>query len=316
MFRGAMATALALLLLAPATAAAAKPGVTTGGVSNRTATTVTLHGKVDPNGKETSYFFQYGLTRLQPTNTAATPAGAGARPRSISVDVGTLAPSTTYHYRLVAQNADGSRAGKWRRFKTRVQPLGVTLAARDNPIAPGGDTVLSGQLTGTNNANRQVVLQANPFPYLQGFQNVANPQITAPDGTFSFPLLDVMVTTQYRVLMPHKPEIQSPIVVLGAAVQVKTKARKVERHKRSVSVRFKGSVSPAVDGARVDIQKLRDGTWTTIAHTRAKNRSATRSRYKTRVRIYRSGAFRVVSESTRGEYVAGAGRPIDIKVRR
>ena len=45
----------------------------------------------------------------------------------------------------------------------------MTLAATPNPIAPGGATTLAGQLTGTNNVNRDVVLQSNPCPYTQGF---------------------------------------------------------------------------------------------------------------------------------------------------
>jgi hypothetical protein len=116
--------------------------------------------------------------------------------------------------------------------------------------------------------------------------------------------------------MPNRPEIASPIVIVGAAVQLRTYTRKVERHRDSVSVRFSGYVTPATDGARVNIQKLRNGVWTTVAHTRAKPKSSTRSRFKTRVRIYRSGQFRVLAESSRPELVAGAGRTVDITVRR
>jgi hypothetical protein len=191
----------------------------------------------------------------------------------------------------------------------------VTLGATPNPIAPGGSTTLAGQLTGTNNAGRQVVLQSNPFPYLQGFVNVANPQVTDAAGNFSFPVLSVPVTTQFRVQMPAKPAVVSPIVVLGAALQVRTDAKKVARHRHSVSVRFHGSVAPQNDGGRVSIQKLRAGTWTETAHTRAKDDGASKSSYRTRVRIFRSGEFRVVAEAE-GQYVSGAGRPIALKVRR
>ena len=315
MLRRVVFVALALGLIAPATASAAKPAVTTGGVANRTPTTVSLNARVDPNKKDTSYFFQIGTTKLYGSNTATAGAGAGGQPVAISVPVSGLAPSTLYHYRVVAQNADGLTLGKDRTFRTRVQPLGVTLAATPNPVVPGASSTLAGQLTGSNNAGRQVVLYANAFPFTAGFAPVGNPQVTAADGSFSFPVLSVPVTTQYLVQMPTKPEVTSPIVVLGAAVQVRTDTKKVDRGRHSVSVRFKGSVSPAVDGARVDIQKLRNGTWTTIAHTRAKHLSATKSEYSTRVRLYRSGDFRVVAEAT-GQYVAGIGRTVDITVRR
>ena len=140
MFRRVMFVALALALLAPASASAAKPAVTTGGVANITPTTVSLNGKVDPNGKDTVYFFQIGTTRVYGASRRRPRRGAGANPSSISVPVTGLAPATRYHYRLVARNADGTTAGKDRTFKTKVQPLGVTLAATPPTVAPGGAT--------------------------------------------------------------------------------------------------------------------------------------------------------------------------------
>jgi hypothetical protein len=233
------------------------------------------------------------------------------------VPVSGLAPATVYHYRLVAKNEDGQTFGTDRTFKTKVQPLGVTLVATPGSVAPGGLTTLSGQLTGTNNAGRQVQLQSSAFPYIAGFATVGNTVLTDAAGNFTFNALPVAVTTQFRVLMANRPEVVSPIVIVGAAVQVlRTYTKKVKRNRHSVTVRFSGYVGPPTDGARVDIQKLRGGVWTTIAHTRAKHKSSTRSRFKTRVRLYRSGQFRVVAESSRPELVAGAGRTIDITVRR
>ena len=316
MFRRVMILALALGLVAPAAASAAKPAVTTGGASSVTPTTVTLNGKVDPNKKATTYFFRIGTTKLYGSDTVTTSAGAGANPSAISVPVVGLAPSTVYHYRLVAQNSDGLTFGKDRTFKTKVQPLGVTLAASPPGVAPGGTTTLAGQLTGTNNAGRQVVLLGNPYPYTQGFLPVGNAQVTAADGSYSFPVVGLQATTQYQVQMPAKPEVISPIVVVGVAVQVKTDTKKVKRGRHSVTVRFSGTVSPATDGARVDIQKLRGGLWTTVAHTRAKHLSSTSSRFKTRVKLFRSGDFRVVAEPAQPQYVAGAGRTVGITVRR
>jgi len=194
-------------------------------------------------------------------------------------------------------------------------PTAYGFTAVTNPVAPGGATVLAGQLTGTNSAGRDVVLQSNPFPYTQGFVGAANPQVTGTDGTFSFPVLSVPVTTQFRVVLAQRAEVTSPIVVVGAALQVRTDTEKVARHRHSVSVRFRGSVSPQNDGGRVGIQKFRNGVWTEIAHTRAKDAGSSKSVYNTRVRIYRSGLFRTVAEAE-GQYVSGAGRAIAIKVRR
>jgi len=314
MIRVAMLFATVLALLVPATASAARPAVTTGGASSITPTTATLNGRVDANTQATTYFFQYGTTKLYGAQTAETPAGAAANPVALSLPVGALAPDTRYHYRVVARNADGQTIGRDRTFKTKVQPLGVTLGANPTSVAPGGATTLGGQLTGTNGAGRQVVLQQAAFPYTGGFVNFGNPVITLADGTFSFAVPTVPVTTQFRVLMPNRPEIISPIVVVGAAVQLRTYDRTVDRGRRSKTVRFSGYVTPATDGALVNIQKLRNGAWVTVAHTRSRHKSAERSRFKTRVRIYRSGQFRVLAEPSRGEFVAGAGRTVNVRV--
>jgi hypothetical protein len=311
-----MLVAVAVALLAPvAASAASKPGVRTGGAASITMNSATLNGRVDPNNAETTYFFQYGTTSLFGTNTAVAAAGSGANGVAVSVPISGLAPATKYHYRLVAQNRFGITKGERRTFTTKRQPLGVTLAANPNPVAPGAATTLAGVLSGTNNANRDVVLQSNPFPYTQGFLNAGNPQVTDAAGNFSFPVLSVPVTTQYRVVLAQRPEVTSPIVVVGAALQVRTDTEKVARHRHSVSVRFRGSVSPQNDGGRVDVQKFRNGVWTEIAHTRAKDAGSSKSVYDTRVRIFRSGLFRTVAEAE-GQYVTGAGRAIRIKVRR
>ena len=144
MLRKTMLFAVLLALLAPAAAEAARPGATTGGVSNVTFNSATLNGRVDPNRAETTFYFQFGTTRVAPSTSVAASAGAGRNARAVSVGVGELAPFTRYHYRIVAQNADGNRVGAWRTFRTRRQPLGVTLAATPNPIAPGASTTLAG----------------------------------------------------------------------------------------------------------------------------------------------------------------------------
>ena len=311
-----MLVAAALALLAPATASAAsKPGARTGGAVSVTPSSATLNGRVDPNNAETTYFFQIGTTSLYGANTAVTPAGSGRKPTAVSAPAGGLAPATTYHYRLIAQNRFGITKGADRTFRTRVQPLGVTLAANPNPTCPGCATTLGGQLTGTNNANRDVVLQSNPFPYLQGFANHGNALVTDAAGNFSFPVLSMPVTTQFRVVMAQRPEVASPIVVVGAALRVRTAKRKVARHRHSVTVRFRGSVLPPNDGGRVSIQKLRAGNWVEVAHTTAKDWTSSKSSYRKHVRVYRSGDFRVVAEA-QGAYVSGAGRTVSVKVRR
>ena len=131
----ALAASLALPGLAQAQAT--KPSVSTGAAANLTPATATLLGRVTPNGAQTTFVFQYGLTKLYTAATPVTAAGAGGAAISVTGDLAGLAPATTYHYRLVAINRVGTRNGADRTFKTQPQPLGLTLAAtRGSSSAP------------------------------------------------------------------------------------------------------------------------------------------------------------------------------------
>jgi hypothetical protein len=293
---------LALSLAPSAVAlAAGKATVTTGNAANVTPSTASLLGKVNPNGAATTYFFQIGTTVLYGAQTAATAAGAGTKAVSVVAPVGALAPATLYHYRLVASNQFGITRGADRTFKTKPQPLGLTLGATPNPVTFGKPTVLAGTLTGTGNASRQVVLQSNPFPYTQGFVNTTNVQLTGPQGQFAFPLLSVPLNTQYRVLIPTKPEIASPIVSVGVAPKVSTSV--TDTHvRRGQRVRFTGTVKPKPKG------------WVTVAGTTTHRLSSTTSRYTKRIRITSGGSYRVFVASLNGSLVAGIGRTVKIRV--
>jgi hypothetical protein len=293
--RAALGAAVVLgALIAPASALAAAPTVTTGAAVLITQNGAKLKGTIDPNGTATNYIFQFGTTKLYGSQSAPLSAGKGTKPKKVSVVLSTLAPATRYHYQLVAIRGNRVWKGKDRTFKTKRQPLGVSLAATPNPIRIGGGATLAGTLSGTDNANRRVQLQANAFPYTTGFQGgFVNDQITKPDGTFAFQVFPVNVNTQYRVLMPAKPKVVSPIVVLGTVSKVTRHAKVTGRGGKSARIRLYGRIRPALDGAAVVIQKLRNGTWTSIAQTNAVHTSNGYSRYSKRFKQKRGGRYRV-----------------------
>jgi uncharacterized lipoprotein YbaY len=308
------AGALALLLAAMPTAAAqaaSAPTVATGGTSNLAQSTVTLSGTVDPNGADTTVQFQYGTTNRYGVNTPVQTA-TGDGKRTITIPVTGLAPDTTYHYRFIATNAKGLANGADRTFKTKPQPLGVTLNATPNPLAPGGSTTLAGQLTGTGNGGRTIVLQANPFPYTQGFKPVGNKLITDNKGNFSFNALPVAINTQFRVALPDKPAVASPIVVVSVAVRVSTHLGS-HTVKRGHSLTFSGTLTPAVDGTPIAIQKLNSKHhWVTIAGTAARHSGDGKSAYSKHVKINRGGKYRVYAGVTNGQYVPATGSTVTI----
>ena len=305
---GALVASVIVVGLLPGVALAAKAGATTGAAANVTYSSVRLNGAVDPNSTPTTYYFQYGRTIALGAQTVSTSAGQGKKAVHVSTDVGALEPAKRYFYRIVAQNRSGTTLGKRRSFTTHKQPLGVSLAASPNPIRPGAGTALSGTLTGTCNGGRKIVLQSNPWPYTQGFQNASNEQLTNAQGGFSFAVLSVPFNTQYRVQMPERPAVVSPIVTEGVLFVVHTH---VSRHrvKRGHRVRFSGSISPARPGAQIAFQKLKRGIWVTVGGTLVRSSG----RYSKRVKIRRGGSYRVWTGVADGQYTSNNGRTIHLR---
>lgn len=306
------AGALALTLALPTAAqAATAPGVGTGGAANVAQTTVRLTGAVDPNGDTTTFQFQYGTTSAYGSVTPEQKISGDGR-RTVTADVAGLAPATTYHFRLIARNSKGLSKGADRTFKTKIQPLGVTFAATPNPVLTGGTTTIAGQLTGTDNGGRQVVLQSNPFPYVQGFKAIGNPLVTDAQGNFTFGLQPVAFNTQYRVALPDKPSIASPIVVVSVSVKVTTHLG-AHTVKRGHKLTFEGSVSPDDGGTPIAIQKQNSkGRWVTIAGTATHPGSGTSARYSKHVKIRSGGKYRVYAGVTNGKYVPNTGSVVTI----
>jgi hypothetical protein len=305
--------AATLISAAPAAAAATKPDVTTGGAAQVTQNSATLTGKVDPNGARTTYWFQYGLTKHYGAASGPTDAGSGTHARTAAANLTGLAPFSTYHYRLVAHNAEGTSAGRDRTFTTRKQPLGFSIAGNPNPAVWGTGTTITGQLTGTGNGNRSMQLQQKAFPYTTGFTNVGNPQVSDGNGNYAFVVPLLTVNTQFRVITVDKPKVTSPVVIVGCAVRVGVKASHT-RVRRGQRVRFSGHVTPLNDGALYAIQRLKKGAWVNVAGGSLRHGSSAASRYRKTVRIHHAGRYRVFV-GVNNQNTSGISRAVRIRLR-
>jgi hypothetical protein len=103
--------ALAILLLAAGSAGAASPTVSTLSASSVGQTTATLRADVNPQGAPTTYRFQYGTSTAYGLETFGRTIAAGVVPQSVSFRINSLAPRTTYHFRVVASNRAGTTFG-------------------------------------------------------------------------------------------------------------------------------------------------------------------------------------------------------------
>jgi hypothetical protein len=96
------------------------PVAVTGGASGVTQNTATIAGTVDTNGLPTSYGFEIGTSTDYGPPTGLGTVGAGASKAPVSLPLTGLVPGTTYHYRLMATNLDGTSHGADQTFTTGV----------------------------------------------------------------------------------------------------------------------------------------------------------------------------------------------------
>lgn len=104
------------------------------------ATGVAFTALLNPGGAATTYRFQYGTSAAYGLETFGKTLGGSVLPHSVSFRVNSLAPHTTYHFRVVASNRVGTTFGPDTLAQTGPFPPGqlvvVTrpgLARRSHP---------------------------------------------------------------------------------------------------------------------------------------------------------------------------------------
>jgi hypothetical protein len=287
-------------------AGASAPSASTGPPAQVSYVTATLTGSVNPHGQDTSYFFQYGPTKAYGLQTALADAGAGQGTVKVRLPVGGLQPLTRYHFRLIAVNASGASSGGDGFFTTKKIPLTLAILVAPNPVIYGGNVFAQGTLSGTGNAGVGVALQANPFPYLQGFADVGNPELTTASGSFSFPVFGLTESTHFRVVTLTTHAVVSPVALELVAARV---AAHVGHARRAHFARIFGTVAPAEDGAEVAILRIVHGRGVLVGGTRLRHRNATSSAYSRVVHVH-AGAYRVLVRVLNGGVVSNYSRPL------
>jgi hypothetical protein len=303
---GSVCVAVAITaLVVPAAAPAAAPSAGTGGAKSVTASSAVLTGTVNPNNEATTYYFEYGATKTYGTQTPVQgPTGAVKANTAVSATIGGLTAGGTYHYRLVATNASGTKLGRDKSFKT---PAGITFAGSPRTLVFGKAVVLSGQLTAGSPGGVKITLEQDPAPFnVSDFKSVATTTADA-SGRFSFTQAPA-ANTAYRVSSATNPKATSATVNVGVRTRV-TLALSTSHPKRGALVVFRGAASPAHNGQLVRIQKRVGTGWRTVARTLL---SATTdpavSAFKTRVRVRRNGVYRAYVSGDASNLAGWSGR--------
>jgi hypothetical protein len=105
---------------------------TTGPATDVSASGATMNGTINPHANATKFHFDFGTTTGYGSRAPASDATVGSdnTNHGVSQAIGGLAPSTTYHYRLVAIDALG--------FTTFGPDVGFTTPAAPTPPTGGG----------------------------------------------------------------------------------------------------------------------------------------------------------------------------------
>lgn len=126
------------------------PQAVTGGASGVSSTAATLNGSVNPGGRATTWYFEYGTSTGYGSKTGARDAGAGTSPVSTAAQVSGLKSGATYHFRLVASSDAGTSRGSDHTFVPVAAPVVTTKGAsslRDSTATLNGSANPNGQST-------------------------------------------------------------------------------------------------------------------------------------------------------------------------
>lgn len=272
------------------------PSVRTGASTAVGTTTATVAGTVDPRGRSTSWWFEYGATTKYGSRTSGRNAGAGNVPIPVSAPLSRLTPGAVYHYRLVARNGAGTSLGADQTFTT----FGATLAAAARSVVYGRGLMLTGTVP-TRRAGETVTVQAQSFGE-SSFRSVVG-VLTGTDGVWRY-VVRPRIRTGYAALWQGG---RSPAVIVAVrpAVSLRRTAAGLFST-RVVGVRSFG-------GRVVQLQRrTAAGRWVTVKRVRLNRRSAalfraTLPRGTSRLRIAMS-----VNQAGAG-YLAGFSRTIVVR---
>jgi hypothetical protein len=96
-----------------------------------------LHASYSGNGEDTHIFFEWGFTAFYGNKTTEVDEGSKTGPVTFAATVAELFPDTTYHFRVVAQNATGFAYGQDLTFTTGFRPEVTLLPPMSNELPDG-----------------------------------------------------------------------------------------------------------------------------------------------------------------------------------
>lgn len=233
------------------------PVARTGIAKDVEGSTATLLGSAEPNGRPTMWYFEYGVTTGYGSRTPAKSAGSSTGTRNVTASISSLAPGTTYHYRLVATSDAGTSHGADLTFTT----AGVTLTAATFRVVYGRAVTLSGAVS-SRRAGEKVTVLAQQFGE-SSFKPIAT--VTTIDGGVWSLATTPTILTSYQASWK---DATSSAATVG--VRPRVSFRVITRARFSTRVVAGRSFA----GRYVQLQRRSLGRWVTVKRARLDGTSA------------------------------------------
>jgi len=276
----------------------AAPIALTNAASSVGVASAVLNGIVNPEGASTTWFFQYGTTTAYSSKTAAVTLAPTPNNTRVSTTLTGLIPHTTYHFRIVASNLNGSARGIDFAFTTG---LPVTINASSASVVFGSAVTLSGAAA-TGTPGIEVTIESKRFD--QSSPTGLAVVTTGSGGNWSY-LAHPTARTSYDAVVAG---VASSNVVVGVSPLV-TIAR-LQSGALSTSVTASVSFGDHV----LQLQRLSAGNWVTWKHVRLNARGS--ARFTTSLPVGRTLVRMAIGPTVQGidqaapGYLAGYSRPI------
>jgi hypothetical protein len=194
------------------------PAVTTVAATYIQERQALLRASIIPNAAAANTFFEWGTTTSYGSMTPLRSAGEGYRSASLGEALTGLACATTYHYRAIASNVNGTTPGADVTFSTAscsttlptVTVTAIDPTATEQPMTSGEFLI---QRTGSTSSALSVMYSVTGTATVGMDHTLASGSITIPAGSSSFTLTvfptdDQLVEPDETVVVTLQPQSQ------------------------------------------------------------------------------------------------------------
>lgn len=179
----------------------------------------------------------------------------------------------------------------------------LSIDAAPDTVTFGKELKVTGQLAGGTQrdiSGQNVTLQRDEFPYEGRFEKVDTVE-TNDTGAYAFTLKPGF-NAKYRTTAKGGTQSADVTALVRVAVTLSVSDRTPKKGSR---VTFSGSVGPAHDGKVARIQRRTSSGWRTVSKVTLADGGDLVSNYSKRVRVRKSGRYRVRFNPGDGDHVAG-----------